>query len=55
MAFTNMSLTDGRKCSQMHEFHVARVFRARAMVGKQVMSRTCVVRYSALSPSEKFW
>ena len=35
--------------SQMHGFHFARVLRARAMLGKQVMSRTCVVRSSALS------
>ena len=32
----------------MQEFHFARVLRARAIIGKQVMSRTCVVRYSAL-------
>ena len=39
--------------SQMHEFHFARVLRARAMLGKQVMSRTCVVRYSALSVASR--
>ena len=46
-----MSLTDDRRWSQMHEFHFARVLRARAVlgIGKQVMSRTCVVRFSALS------
>ena len=44
-----MSLTDDHRWSQMHEFHFARVLRARAMLGKQVMSRTCVGRYSALS------
>ena len=44
-----MSLTDDRRWSQMHEFHFARMLRARVILGKQVMSRTCVVRYSALS------
>ena len=44
-----MSLTDGRRWYQVHEFHFARVLRARAILGKQVMSRTCVVRYLALS------
>ena len=49
-----MGFTDDRRWSQMHEFHFARVPRARAMVGKQVMSRTCVVRYSALSSWTNF-
>ena len=44
-----MSLTDGRRWSQMHELQSARVLRARATLGKQVMARTCVVRHSALS------
>ena len=47
-----MSLTDGQRWSaQMHEFYFVRVLRALAMLGKQVMSRTRVVRYSALSVS----
>ena len=33
----------------MQDFHSARVLRAQAQASKQVMSRTCVVRYSALS------
>ena len=33
----------------MQEFYSARVLRAQAQARKQVMSRTCVVRYSALS------
>ena len=42
-----MSLTDDRRWSQIHEFHFAQVLRARAMLSKQVMSLTCVVRYSS--------
>ena len=41
-----MSLTDDRRWSKMNEFHFARVLRARPMLVKQVMSRTC----AALSP-----
>ena len=35
----------------LQEFHFARMLRARARQVNKVMSRTCVVRYSALSPN----